>query len=164
MYVWNSLTLSGSGGDRDKPSISNFRFRPVLSDLELKAAVGLQHNKPHRAPYCSLYPQTLTDGLWSLSLCSLSRCAGCAAKFLGYYLRRRLHRSAFPQAHAHMRVVRVMLVMLRSHAGHASGGITGSTSAFLVQMTPWRTGGSSNTFETSKVGRSALTTCRGKAQ
>jgi hypothetical protein len=64
MCVWNSLTLSGSGGDRDKPSISNFRFRPVLSDLELKAAVGLQHNnKPHRAPYCTLRLSLMASGL-----------------------------------------------------------------------------------------------------
>ena len=38
--VWNSLTLSGSGGDATKPSISNFRFRPCLCHLELKPAHG----------------------------------------------------------------------------------------------------------------------------
>ena len=33
--VWNSLTLSGSGGNATKPSMSNFRFRPVLADLRI---------------------------------------------------------------------------------------------------------------------------------
>ena len=35
-------SLSGSGGDRDKPSISNFRFRHCLPDLELKPALSMR--------------------------------------------------------------------------------------------------------------------------
>ena len=38
--VWNPLTLSGSACGAEKASISNFRFRPVLADLELKPAPG----------------------------------------------------------------------------------------------------------------------------
>ena len=34
------LTLSGSGGDVDKVSIRNCRFRPRLGQLRLKATVG----------------------------------------------------------------------------------------------------------------------------
>jgi hypothetical protein len=36
--VWNPLTLSGSACGAAKASISNFRFRPCLSELELKPA------------------------------------------------------------------------------------------------------------------------------
>ena len=43
------LTLSGSGGDVDKVSIRNCRFRPRLGQLELKPTERVAEERPRSA-------------------------------------------------------------------------------------------------------------------
>ena len=53
-----SLTPRGSGGDRDKPSISNFRFRPCLCHLEWQPACT------QRNIIIWQYPNKVQSGGW----------------------------------------------------------------------------------------------------
>jgi hypothetical protein len=108
--VWNSLTLSGSGGDVDKVSIRNCRFCAVLGQLRLE----MESTQVFRSPASLCAPP---------SACTALRAGQSARKELiavhrmPYFRRLPLYTRASTFGQVKLRITHTHVAMVRS-IGH----------------------------------------------